>query len=445
MIPAGDVLAEIDGLLDRVDPDRSGFDPRSRLRLAEAARRVAGRIDALSKLRIGEADRTESSMRAAGTPMSSWLATEGNLSRRESAGLLHRAKAISRHPGVGEAAMAGRVSAGQAAAMVTVLDGLAGQLDPGQASAAERVLVELARSLDADRLAKAAPRVLAAVAPDGADELTGRRLQAEAESAHPGRSLRFFRDGGSVRFDGSLPRVEAEQWMTLLDAHAESLRRTALEVRDPLEGMPSPEQRRADALVAMVRAHQVGRQAPASGGDRPRVLVRLDYERLLRGAALAGLIADGERLSAGELRRLCCDAGLVPAVLGGPSEVLDVGREHRLVTPALRAALVARDGGCAFPSCQARPAVCEAHHITPWWAGGPTALSNLVLLCHHHHALVEPAKYCLRDQWEIRIAADGVPEAIPPARFRTDRRPLRHQRHLVDGPPPAAGRPPPAA
>ena len=77
MIPAGDVLAEIDGLLDRVDPDRSGFDPRSRLRLAEAARRVAGRIDALSKLLIGEADRTESSMRAAGTPMSSWLATEG--------------------------------------------------------------------------------------------------------------------------------------------------------------------------------------------------------------------------------------------------------------------------------------------------------------------------------------------------------------------------------
>lgn len=105
MIPAGDVLAEIDGLLDRVDPDRSGFDPRSRLRLAEAARRVAGRIDALSKLLIGKADRTESSMRAAGTPMSSWLATEGNLSRRESAGLLHRAKAISRHPGVGEAAM----------------------------------------------------------------------------------------------------------------------------------------------------------------------------------------------------------------------------------------------------------------------------------------------------------------------------------------------------
>lgn len=179
-----------------------------------------------------------------------------------------------------------------------------------------------------------------------------------------------------MRFDGSLPRVEAEQWMTLLEAHAESLRRTSLEARDPVEGVPSPERRHADALVAMVRAHQVGRQAPASGGDRPRVLVRLDYEQLLRGAAGAGLIADGERLSAGELRRLCCDAGLVPAVLGGPSEVLDVGREHRLVTPALRTALVARDGGCAFPSRQARPAVCEAHHITPWWAGGPTALSN---------------------------------------------------------------------
>ncbi|HEY3547788.1 MAG TPA: HNH endonuclease signature motif containing protein [Propionicimonas sp.] len=116
-------------------------------------------------------------------------------------------------------------------------------------------------------------------------------------------------------------------------------------------------------------------------------------------------------------------------VLGGPSTVLDVGRDHRLVPPDLRAALVLRDGGCVFPGCHARASECEAHHISPWWQGGVTALSNLALLCHHHHGLVEPARYSVRDQWQIRIAADGIPETIPPQRCDPQRQPRRHARH----------------
>ena len=159
------------------------------------------------------------------------------------------------------------------------------------------------------------------------------------------------------------------------------------------------------------------------------MVVTLDYDTLLRDAAGAGLIGDGEPLSAGDLRRLCCEADLLPAVLGGPSAILDVGRDCRLVTPDIRAALVLRDGGCVFPGCNARPTECEAHHLIPWWKGGPTALWNLVLLCHHHHGLLEPARYATRDQWEIRIAADGAPETIPPRRYDPDRKPLRHARH----------------
>lgn len=181
----------------------------------------------------------------------------------------------------------------------------------------------------------------------------------------------------------------------------------------------------------MIRAHRTTREAPGSGGDRPRVVVTVSYHELRARAAGAGLISDGQPLSAGELRRLCCDAGLLPVVLGGQSEVLDVGREHRLVTPAIRAALVLRDRGCAFPGCHARPSACDAHHIVPWWDNGPTAVSNLILLCHHHHALIEPARYGIRDQWEVRIALDGVPEFLPPGRFRPERTPIRHQRHTT--------------
>lgn len=432
-VSTSEALAGMTGLLDRMEPDRRAMAPGERLECAKAARRLAGRVTALADLLLAEADRVQASLQATGTPTSSWLGADQRLSKREASAALHRAQDLASHPEVGRAATAGEIGAGQARAIARVLDSLAPQLDAPSQEQAETLLVSLAASLDADELAKQAGRVLQEVAPSRADELLETRLQREAEAAQRNRSLRFWRDGGSLRFDGSLPRVEGEQWMCQLDAYAESQRRAAIEQRDPLAASLTPEQRRADALVGMIRAHgaaRAGREGPRTGGDRPRVIVKLDFEALRREAAGAGLIADDQPLSAGELRLLCCDAGLLPAVLGGPSEVLDVGRERRLVTPAIRAALIARDGGCAFPGCHARPAQCEAHHIVPWWQGGRTELANLVLLCHHHHALVEPARYGVRDQWEVRVALDGAPEFLPPARMDPNRRPVRHGRFL---------------
>lgn len=430
-LPAGEALAEIERLLDRVDPQRGGLDPALRLEWVRLARRVHNRLGALATVLVGEADRTRAAERTTGTPLSSWLGMGETLSRKEAAAAVGQAKAFTAHPTVGEAAVAGQVGAGQARAITRVLDGLASQLDPSQQQAAESLLVELAGHLDAEQLAKTAPRVLAEVAPTEADELLETRLQREVEAAHRARSLRFFRDGGSVRFEGSLPRVEGELWLAQLDAHGEALRRTAIEARDPVFERATPEQRRADALVALLRA--AARSTPVPGVGAVRVIVKLDYQALRAGAAGAGLIGDDQQVSAGELRQLCCDAELVPAVLGGASEVLDVGRTARLVTPAIRTALTLRDGGCAFPGCNVQPHRCEAHHITPWWANGSTRLANLALLCHHHHALVEPAKFGLRDQWRVEIAADGLPQFLPPARFDRERTPLRHQRHSPPG------------
>jgi len=427
-IPTSKALAEVAALLDRMEQDRSALHPGARLECASLARQLTGRLEALANLLLAEADQSRASLRTVGTPTTSWPGIDQKLSKREAARALHRAKELANHPEVGKAAASGAIGGSQATAIARVLDQLAPQLDRGQQERAEQVLVDLANTMDADLLAKAAGRVLQEVAPRSADELLEIKLQREAESAERNRSLRFFREGGSVRFDGSLPRVEAETWMSLLDAHAESLRRCAQEERDPLTTSLTPEQRRADALIAMISQHQVTRQAPGSGADRPRVLVKLDYAMLLADAAGAGLIADDQQISAGEVRRLSCDAGLIPVAFGGPSEILDVGREYRLVTPAIRTALVLRDGGCTFPTCHTRAAVCEAHHIVPWWAGGVTALSNLVLLCHHHHGIVEPAKHGTRDQWEVRIAPDGVPEFLPPARLDPLRRSIRHAR-----------------
>jgi hypothetical protein len=316
--------------------------------------------------------------------------------------------------------------------------------EPQQAQA-EGLLLDLAATMDADRLAKSTPQVLLQVAPQQADETLERRLQRQSEAAQRNRSLVFRRDGnGSIVFTGSLPLVDGEAWIAQLDAYTESKRRTALEERDPLAASLTPEQRRADALVAMIINHTAGRSAPRVGGDRARIVVTVDYAKLVADAVAAGLLGDGEPLSAGDLRRLCCDADILPAVLGGPSTVLDVGRDRRLVPTDMRAALILRDGGCVFPGCHARPSECEAHHVIPWWLGGPTALWNLVLLCHHHHGLVEPARYGTRDQWEIRVAEDGLPETIPPRRYDPERRPIRHARHQTGQDPGAARGDPPA-
>ena len=451
LLPAGQVLAEMDALLDRLEPVRAGLGAMERLELVRLARRVRGRVDALASVVTAEAERARASEREVGAPLASWLGMGETLSRREAAGVVRQARALGGHPAVGEAAVAGRLGSGQVRAITGLLDGLAPQLNTEQASRAEELLVGWAGELDADQLAHSAGKVLAVVAPATATETMESRLQREAEEAQRQRSLRFFADGASVRFDGSLPRLVAESWIAQLNAISEQTRRTLLERRDRLAAMPSPEQRRADALIALIQAGGKGKES--WGG---RVLVQLRYDQLHTAAAGAGLL-DGQQLSAGELRRICCDADLIPVVLGSASEVLDVGRTQRLVTPAIRTALLVRDRGCVFPGCDAPAARCEAHHITPWWAGGRTALSNLALLCHSHHPLIEPAHGPLRDQWQLQIDTDGLPEFIPPARIDPDQRPVRHSRHRSErvadagrspgaGPPSTlATSPPPAA
>jgi hypothetical protein len=107
----------------------------------------------------------------------------------------------------------------------------------------------------------------------------------------------------------------------------------------------------------------------------------------------AGTTLTGELLAPETVRRMACDAAIIPAVLGGRSELLDLGRTVRLVTPKLFLALCLRDKGCTFPGCSRPPTWCDAHHCLHWCDGGPTDLSNMVLLCAKHHTIVHQKGY----------------------------------------------------
>src|SRR3954463_4166920 len=122
----------------------------------------------------------------------------------------------------------------------------------------------------------------------------------------------------------------------------------------------SSDQRRAEALL------EVCRRATAAGGAAPTTpkaagVVTMDWAALV-GRTGAGTTLTGELLAPETVRRMACDAAIIPAVLGGRSELLDLGRTARLVTPKLFLALCLRDQGCTFPGCSRPPSWCDAPH-----------------------------------------------------------------------------------
>jgi 5-methylcytosine-specific restriction protein A len=145
---------------------------------------------------------------------------------------------------------------------------------------------------------------------------------------------------------------------------------------------------------------------PECGGQRPHVNVLVGLEDL-QNRARAGCLDFGGTLSPEALRMLCCDAAVVPVVLNGTGQPLDVGRATRTIPDGLRRAVAARDRGCAHPGCGRPPSWSEVHHIREWQLGGETKLSNLVMLCKQHHRQIHFT------EWVVRIR-DGLPEFVPP-------------------------------
>jgi len=111
-------------------------------------------------------------------------------------------------------------------------------------------------------------------------------------------------------------------------------------------------------------------------------------------------LAGGPWLPSETARRYACDASVV-AITERDGEPLGVGRKTRTITPALRRALAARDGGCRFPGCT-NDRFTDGHHIVHWAAGGPTNLGNLTSLCRHHHRLVHEGGF------GVHVGANGI-------------------------------------
>ncbi|PIB75123.1 hypothetical protein CQY22_010960, partial [Mycolicibacterium brumae] len=142
--------------------------------------------------------------------------------------------------------------------------------------------------------------------------------------------------------------------------------------------------RRADGFAQVIRAYLSGYERPTSGGVLPHVSLIRPATTPSWGSAVEqsvdqlGFTGPVTKKTA---TLISCDATVDTILVDGAGAPLDVGRMQRLFSPRIRKALIARDGGCAFPGCGRPASWCDAHHIQAWEADGVTSVDNGVMLC----------------------------------------------------------------
>jgi hypothetical protein len=161
----------------------------------------------------------------------------------------------------------------------------------------------------------------------------------------------------------------------------------------PVDGerdLRSSDRRRGDALVQLVRRAVAADETGGKNG-KTTLFLTIAWEGLrdVAGSATTlGCLDPGVQLAPETVRRLACDASVIPVVLGSTGEVLDLGRAIRFFSPAQTRRLWLRDGGCTYPGCGAPPAWTDGHHLVHWADGGPSDMGNAALLCERHHTIV---------------------------------------------------------
>jgi hypothetical protein len=438
-----------------------------------AGQRLQARLLSL----VGEADGRGLAGRLGATNTVSWLMFALACSRREAVQAVELARVLAGRPeleATATALAAGDVNLEQARVIARTIGDLPDEVGVEGKTRCGKLLTGLA-------VDKVRPEVLAAhrsmileqVAPEIAEETLRKELERAERTAYERRGLTFTKYGeGEYRVRGILPTEAAVIVRTALDplcvpgrnlpttdtttatdaadaavragstAPADCIAHTgeptgsastggsdpvvgddvtdaaAVAARDPR----SAAARRADALTEVCRRALAQGELPETGGEKPHLVITMSWRQLRDGTAGA-LLDTGDLLSPAAARRLACDAQVIPAVLGGQSQPLDVGRARRLIDGPLRRALVLRDRGCTFPGCDRPPSWCIGHHVHHWTDGGSTSLGNAAMFCGQHHRVIH------RGEWIVRIAADGYPEFIPPAYIDPDRKPIRNNVH----------------
>jgi hypothetical protein len=280
-----------------------------------------------------------------------------------------------RHQPLAKAVEAGRVRVDQAARVLRVLEQIQPYLDPDSYTACQDDLITTCTGGASDRVLRRVLRDLVDEhKPVDSDELE------KAQKRNRGLYERTS-TGGTTEFVWRLDPEGAAFVRAAIGPLAKPV---------PDEDGPdprSPQQRRSDALMAIV---QRGMTSPGAAPttNNAKVFITLSLQQLVGELSGLGCTLTGEQLTAAAVRRLACQADLVPVVLDTAGHVLDLGHTARLASPAQRAALWLEEPECTYQGCTMPGQWCIAHHAIWWSRGGATDHDNLHLLCPRHHTKV---------------------------------------------------------
>lgn len=442
----------LDGLLGS---DLSSLSADEHTQLVSSLVKAQSRLQAATLDAVGAFDAADVASVSRHRTTKRWLESRTKLSAGAAAAMARQARAVRDHlPGTREALAAGHISPQHASVIARVVRTVGAE----HARVAEPILIRLARRADPATVGRATAAILAHVHPEKAEKAL--------HDAYERRGLR-------VRVVGELGYLDG-----VFDVESTELIQSALM---PLMRPAGPtdkrssEQRRADAFLDIIGHHLDHADMPTQGGHRPHLSVVVNADQLppvdgdaesgqgsdaawaqpglapgdgetsQRSRGWAGVISlpwTSAAVPASAARRWACDAVLTPIVarlLGRrriqfPPEKdtvwlpLALGRSQRTATAAQLKALTARDGGCIHPGCSRTSAYCDAHHVVHWADGGATDLSNLVLLCRHHHRTLHarqwsihpdpgsPGLFWVRDDDGLHTAQTASDRSPPPVR-----------------------------
>jgi hypothetical protein len=359
-----------------------------------------------------EADRRKVAVETGDTDTAAWLARLTTESREIAAGGLWLAQKLDTTYVATRAALAaGTLRIDQAHVIVRAAEKAPKQATAPQIAEAEELLVGKAtglgnrsgRPMAAKQLRVVARRMFENISVELADEHEAAELERESDRAEI-ETWFTLHDHGDGTFRGQF--VIPELHGSLLRSYLERLTAPRM-TRFPKGDQPHA----VDAtLPSEVKwSEKLGQgfielieHLPTDGHPDHNgigLVVRIDHDKLTGELSSAGVLPGGAdldagvRISARDARRLACNAGIIPAVLGGKSQPLDLGRTRRLHSGAQRRALAALHLTCAIATCERRFAWTEIHHLHPWSHGGATDLADALPLCGHHHRRVHDSGF----------------------------------------------------
>lgn len=354
---------------------------------------VTSRLEALTATVLRHAEEVRVEETDGATTIATWWANATHRTRATAHRDVKPAVALGEHPALADALAAGRINTEQAHAIARSLGDLEtdgpDDLDPAVLEQAQKHLIacgEGPHGFDAKHLKILGRHVLTVVAPEVGEAHEATLLEDEERRARQRTRLTFGRDGhGMVHGRFSIPELHGAMLAKALQA----LTWAKQDPAEPRQAKPTP--LAAGEAFTELLERMDEKDLPTVGGVGATVVVTMTIESLMGGLAAAALDT-GEVISAGTARRLACEAGIIPMVLGGTSQVLDVGRKRRFHTKAQRLAIAQRDKTCAAPGCDAAPGRCQVHHVVPWSEGGRTSVEDGRLYCSGHHAMAHDPK-----------------------------------------------------